>query len=110
MIPETLQRSRSEPVDDVLLQEIVGKIVERFQPRRIILFGSRARGDHRRDSDLDLFVEMDTDAKPHERRPSGANARPRPAAERILNVRRVFAEADRGLRQANGVCSGHSLS
>jgi predicted nucleotidyltransferase len=38
---------------------IVSTIVERFRPRRIILFGSRARGDHRPDSDVDLFVEMD---------------------------------------------------
>ena len=68
MQPETLQPSHARPVDDALLQEIVGKIVERFHPRRIILFGSRARGGHRGDSDVDLFVEMDSDAKPHERR------------------------------------------
>lgn len=68
MTPETLRRSRSRPVDDALLQEIVGKIVERFQPRRVILFGSRARGDHRRDSDVDLFVEMDSTLPPWARR------------------------------------------
>ena len=41
------------------IEHIVSTIVERFRPRRIILFGSRARGDHRPDSDVDLFVEMD---------------------------------------------------
>jgi predicted nucleotidyltransferase len=30
--------------------------------KRVYLFGSRARGDHRPDSDIDLAVEMDLDA------------------------------------------------
>ncbi len=68
MQPETLQPSRPQPVDDALLQEIVGKIVERFHPRRIVLFGSRARRDHQPDSDVDLFVEMDTQGPQWERR------------------------------------------
>ncbi|MGE0119926.1 MAG: nucleotidyltransferase family protein [Dongiaceae bacterium] len=29
----------------------------------LYVFGSRARGDHRRDSDLDLFIDYDPDAK-----------------------------------------------
>ncbi len=64
----TTQEPRHLPVNDALLREIVQRIVERFQPHRIILFGSRARADHRPDSDVDLFVEMETDAKPWERR------------------------------------------
>ena len=32
------------------------RIVERFQPSRIILFGSHARGDARRGSDFDLLI------------------------------------------------------
>lgn len=39
--------------------EIVRRIVERFQPRRIVLFGSRARRDARAESDYDLMVEVD---------------------------------------------------
>ncbi len=55
-------------VDRPLLQEIVRKIVERFRPRRILLFGSRARGDFRSDSDVDLFIEMESSDAPHERK------------------------------------------
>jgi predicted nucleotidyltransferase len=36
------------------LDEAVRRIVESVHPRRIILFGSAARGDGRPDSDLDL--------------------------------------------------------
>jgi len=38
--------------------EITRRIVAVAQPERIILFGSRARGDHRPDSDIDLLVVM----------------------------------------------------
>ena len=30
-------------------------------PRRVLLFGSRARGDARADSDFDVYVELDDD-------------------------------------------------
>jgi predicted nucleotidyltransferase len=56
------------PVDDAAIEGIVRKIVEAFHPLRIILFGSRARGDHCADSDVDLFVEMETTDAPVERR------------------------------------------
>jgi len=42
--------------------EIVRAIVERFHPRRVVLFGSYARGDAHADSDVDLPVEMETSA------------------------------------------------
>ncbi len=35
---------------------MTNRIVERFQPERIILFGSQARGDGGPDSDVDLLV------------------------------------------------------
>jgi len=40
------------------LPTIVERIVRRFAPVRIILFGSRARGKARSDSDVDLLVVL----------------------------------------------------
>jgi len=47
----------------------VQRIVELANPLRVVAFGSRARGDHRRDSDLDLAVIVEkydpkTDKRP----------------------------------------------
>ena len=50
------------PVD-----EIVQKIVGAFRPRRIVMFGSRARGHVGPESDLDLLVEMESDKRPPQR-------------------------------------------
>lgn len=43
------------------------KIVSDFNPERIILFGSFADGKPDFDSDIDLFVIMNTDLPPYER-------------------------------------------
>ena len=42
---------------DPSIEEIVAEIGERFRPSRIVLFGSRTRGDATADSDHDLYVE-----------------------------------------------------
>jgi predicted nucleotidyltransferase len=41
---------------DEWLPEVVERIVERFDPLRVILFGSLARGEMNYDSDIDLLV------------------------------------------------------
>jgi len=45
--------------NDRTLQELTRVLVDTLHPDRIILFGSRARGDARGDSDYDLAVEID---------------------------------------------------
>lgn len=46
---------------DEILEKLVQRIVERFHPLRLILFGSRARGDARADSDFDLLIVSPSD-------------------------------------------------
>lgn len=40
------------------MPEVVGRVVDRVDPLRVILFGSRARGDDGPHSDVDLLVVM----------------------------------------------------
>ena len=46
--------------DETTLKKAVDRIVATVQPSRVILFGSRGRGDAGEDSDFDLLV-----TKPH---------------------------------------------
>lgn len=48
-------------VDTAIVQDIVRRVVEAAQPQKVILFGSRARGEFRRDSDFDLLVIKESD-------------------------------------------------
>src|SRR2546430_5123034 len=41
--------------------DLLDPVVEFFKPQRVILFGSRARGEATRDSDIDLLVIVDND-------------------------------------------------
>lgn len=47
-------------------EPLLNQVVSVFGPRRVIMFGSRARGDSREDSDYDLVVVLEDDA-PDER-------------------------------------------
>ncbi len=51
-------------VDSPVLAEIVRRLVEVYQPERIYLFGSAARGEATVDSDYDLMVIVPDDTPP----------------------------------------------
>ncbi len=42
-----------------ILQEVTRRIVQVAKPKRVLLFGSAARGKMSKDSDLDMLVVMD---------------------------------------------------
>ena len=44
---------------EAIISTMVDRIVGRFQPARVVLFGSRARGTANEWSDVDLLVVMD---------------------------------------------------
>jgi len=56
------------PIDrDSVLYEIVRRLIDAYQPERVYLFGSQARGDAARDSDYDLLIVVPDDAPPERR-------------------------------------------
>lgn len=55
--------------DYSLVDEVIRKIVEKFSPRLIVVFGSVARGEARDGSDLDPFIVMDTPLSYYRRAP-----------------------------------------
>lgn len=46
------------------IQALADRIAREFNPHRIILFGSHARGDARADADVDLLVILPFEGKP----------------------------------------------
>lgn len=58
---EQASHSKTEPL---VPPELLDPVVAYFQPRRLILFGSRARGDDGPDSDIELRVVVDDDTPP----------------------------------------------
>lgn len=54
--------------DSAELGEIVRRLAAAYEPKRIYLFGSTARGDAGPDSDYDLMVVVDDEAPPERRR------------------------------------------
>lgn len=60
------------PLSDVaqrdLLPALTSALVSAYEPRRIILFGSTARGEAGPDSDFDILIVVDDDAEPRRRR------------------------------------------
>ena len=52
---------------DRIIDEMVARIVDRFDPERIILFGSAGRGRVGPDSDVDLLVVMPVEGSKREK-------------------------------------------
>jgi len=50
-----------------LLKHVTQTIVDKFHPKRIVLFGSAVHGETRKGRDLDLFIEMESELRPPER-------------------------------------------
>lgn len=60
--------ARRPKVTPELLADMTRRIVEAFQPHRVILFGSHAYGTPHKDSDVDLLVVMDSEERSAKRR------------------------------------------
>ncbi len=54
--------------DQGQLDRVVKRIVDRFHPDMVIVFGSRARAEARPDSDIDLLVVMSVEGTVPEKR------------------------------------------
>ena len=62
MYPATDQpRLAPEFAGDLVLAEMVRRLVEALHPQCIYLFGSRARGDNKDDSDYDVLLIIDAE-------------------------------------------------
>lgn len=66
-MPATFYPNGLQVIDREALDDAIRRVVEAFHPKRIVVFGSVARGEAGPDSDLDLFIEMESDLRPVER-------------------------------------------
>src|ERR1700730_2351185 len=58
------RRTHSARPSKAVPRDLLDPVVEYFKPQRVILFGSRARGEATRDSDIDLLVIVNDDTPP----------------------------------------------
>ena len=52
---------------DSVIESMLRRLVEAYDPVKVILFGSRARGDGDEGSDVDLFIVKETSKRRFER-------------------------------------------
>jgi predicted nucleotidyltransferase len=90
-VPNINERKRI-PMEAI--QAVVNRIAEKFNPDKIILFGSYAYGDPKPWSDVDLLVVMDTSLTPNQQRRAISRAlAPKPfAMDIIIRSRRDLEE------------------
>jgi predicted nucleotidyltransferase len=62
-----MPRSANKTTTRAAISRMVKRIVARFEPEQVILFGSQARGDANADSDVDLLVVMDFEGNAFEK-------------------------------------------
>ena len=55
-------------LDRTTIDQYVERLVDRFQPQSVLLFGSQAAGTATADSDVDLLVVMNHDKKRDEQK------------------------------------------
>jgi predicted nucleotidyltransferase len=53
----------NETLVEQRIDQIVGKIRQDYEPQKIVLFGSYAHGEPTEDSDIDLFIVKETNAR-----------------------------------------------
>ncbi len=63
-----MPRSANRTPMRVHIDRMVQRIVAKFQPEQVILFGSQAHGDATADSDVDLLVVMDFEGTARDKR------------------------------------------
>ena len=62
-----MPRNANKTMARAVIDRMVKRIVAKFHPQQVILFGSQARGDARADSDVDLLVVMDFEGSAFEK-------------------------------------------
>ena len=55
------RRTHGARPSNTVPRDLLDPVIDYFKPQRVILFGSRARGEAGRDSDIDLLVVVDDD-------------------------------------------------
>ncbi len=64
----TVIRKRKRPIiTEEFIRDITRKIVHVIHPDKVILFGSYAYGNPKKESDLDLLIVKESDKPPHKR-------------------------------------------
>ncbi len=82
VLEDQTRRELGHLPDDQLqaLTNVVERLIDAYEPERIYLFGSKARGDYGPDSDFDLLIVV-SDEAPEERK------RSRLAYERLWGIK-----------------------